>query len=236
MKLSFPIFRLKRTARLLAREAKIPLHQALDKVAHDEGFRSWSHLSASVSNERSAADLLAGFEPGDLILLGARPGHGKTLLGLDLAARTAVAGRAAFFFTLEYTEEDVWSRLRSLGWNEETLAPHFALDTSDDICAAHVVDRLEAAPGAVAVIDYLQLLDRDRRHPELGEQIRALQSHARETGSVIVLISQIDRHFERQGGRLPEMADVRLANPVDLALFSKTCFLHAGEISLESVA
>ena len=236
MKLSFPIFRLKRKARLLSREAKIPLHRALDDVARAEGFQSWSHLSASVLNERSAADLLAGFESGDLILLGARPGHGKTLLGLDLAARTAVAGRAAFFFTLEYTEEDVWSRLRSLGWDEERLEPHLTLDTSDSICAAHVVERLTASPGAVAVIDYLQLLDRDRQHPELGEQIHALRSHARETGSVIVLISQIDRHFERQVGRWPEMTDVRLSNPVDLALFSKTCFLHDGEISLESVA
>ena len=35
MRLSAPIFRLKRQAKLLAREAGIPLHQALDRVSDD---------------------------------------------------------------------------------------------------------------------------------------------------------------------------------------------------------
>ncbi|RMB04577.1 hypothetical protein [Eilatimonas milleporae] len=39
MKLSAPVFRLKRRARTLAREEKIPLHQALDRLARREGFR-----------------------------------------------------------------------------------------------------------------------------------------------------------------------------------------------------
>lgn len=81
MKLSAPIFRLKRQAKLRAREAHIPLHQALDQLARDEGFRSWSHLAASISDHRPAADILSQLSPGDLVLLGARPGHGKTVLG-----------------------------------------------------------------------------------------------------------------------------------------------------------
>ncbi|MEQ8267399.1 MAG: DNA helicase [Parvibaculum sp.] len=237
MKLSFPIFRLKRQARLLSRETKIPLHRALDDVARAEGFQSWSHLAASASNERPTGDLLAHFVPGDLVLLGARPGHGKTLLGLDLVAQAAAEGRPAFFFTLEHTEEDVLSRLRSLGKDPEKLMPFFTLDTSNDICAAYVIERLTDVPDkAIAVIDYLQLLDQNRQHPEVSAQIGALESHARATGTTIVLISQIDRAFERQGGRLPDMSDVRLPNPVDLSLFTKTCFLHEGEIRLESVA
>lgn len=44
MQLSAPIYKLKRKAKLLAREIDIALHQALDKVAIEEGFQSWSHL------------------------------------------------------------------------------------------------------------------------------------------------------------------------------------------------
>lgn len=82
MRLSAPIFRLKGQARRLAREAKIPLHDALDRLARQEGFRSWSHLSASISKDRPAAALLAQLSPGDLVLL-----------GLQLALEAARRGR-----------------------------------------------------------------------------------------------------------------------------------------------
>src|SRR3546814_178602 len=79
MKLSAPIFRLKRQAKLLSRETNAPLHASLDEVAKREGYRGWSHLASSSSHDRSAPKLLAHFVAGDLVLLGARPGHGKTL-------------------------------------------------------------------------------------------------------------------------------------------------------------
>jgi len=89
MKLSAPIFHLKRQARLMARETKIPLNRALDRLARGEGFQSWSHLSASLACETPAGRILEQLDPSDLVLLGARPGHGKTLLGLDLVTEAA---------------------------------------------------------------------------------------------------------------------------------------------------
>ena len=46
MKLSAPIYQLKRNAKRLSREEKIPLHEALDRVAAQEGFGGWSLLAA----------------------------------------------------------------------------------------------------------------------------------------------------------------------------------------------
>jgi replicative DNA helicase len=252
MRLSVPIFRLKRQARLLAREKKIPLHQALDQVAQHEGFRSWSHLADSASHDRPATKILSQLTPGDLVLIGARPGQGKTLLGLELAAEAAKLGVPGFFFTLEDNEEVVLSRLKSLGTDPEALRGALTLDTSDDICAGYIIQRLRAAPGnAVTVIDYLQLLDQKRRNPELTDQIQALKLFAIAAKSIIIAISQIDRSFERkssdsqssrsqsnvrQAKRLPNLSDVRLPNPLDLTLFTKTCFMHEGEVRLETVA
>lgn len=237
MRLSAPIFRLKRQAKLLARETKIPLHEALDHVARHQGFQSWSHLSASISGHRPASALLAQLSSGDLVLLGARPGHGKTLLGLELAVEAARTGRHGLFFTLEYNETDVGSHLRSLGVDLNEIENSFTLDTSDEICADHIIGRMSAAPGkSVAVIDYLQLLDQKRRNPELAVQIQALKAFASAADSIVVAISQIDRSFDLQAKRLPELADVRLPNPLDLTLFTKTCFLHEGEVRLEAVA
>lgn len=44
MTLSAPIYVLKRKAKLLSREANIPLSQALNRIAKNEGFESWSFL------------------------------------------------------------------------------------------------------------------------------------------------------------------------------------------------
>lgn len=46
MSLSAPIYVLKRRAKQLSREAGIPLNQALDRIARDEGFQTWSLLIA----------------------------------------------------------------------------------------------------------------------------------------------------------------------------------------------
>ncbi len=229
MILSAPIYRLKRNARLLAREQRIPLHAALDKVAHAEGYASWSLLAARAA--APAASLSARLRPGDLVLLGARPGQGKTLLGLELAIEAMKAGRHACFFSLECNERDVVERFRALGADPTRYAALFAFDGSDGICADHVVASLEDAPrGTLAVIDYLQLLDQKRTNPDLALQVATLKAFARTQGVTIVVLSQIHRAYDPSEKPFPDAADIRLPNPLDLALFDRMCFLNAGLI------
>src|SRR3546814_6637970 len=135
MKLSAPIFRLKIQAKLLSRETNAPLHASLDEVAKREGYRGWSHLASSSSHDRSAPKLLAHFVAGDLVLLGARPGHGKTLLGLELAVEAARTGHRSFFFSLEETESSISKRLQGLGFDMDDTGNALVIDTSDAICA-----------------------------------------------------------------------------------------------------
>ena len=63
-----------------------------------------------------------------------------------------------------------------------------------------------------------------------------MKSYAEASGAIVVTISQIDRGFELTGKRVPDVSDVRLPNPLDLTVFDKTCFLHAGEVLLETAA
>src|SRR4029450_8093458 len=94
-----------------------------------------------------------------------------------------------------------------------------------------IVRRLANAPrGTLVVVDYLQLLDQKRGNPELMEQVRALKSFARDRGLIFVFISQIDRAYDPSQKPCPDLDDVRLPNPLDLSLFSKTCFLNEGEV------
>jgi len=84
MKLSAPIFQLRRRAKLMARNEKVPLHEALDQVARKEGFARWSLLSSQAAKGSLSQTLLSRLTDGDLLLVAARPGHGKTTLGLQL--------------------------------------------------------------------------------------------------------------------------------------------------------
>lgn len=237
MQLSAPIYVLKRRARRLSREARIPLHQALDRVAAGAGFQSWSHLAAAASHESPARRVLPQLRGGDLVLLAARPGNGKTLFGLELAARAAEIGRKGYVFTLHDTARDVEERLTTLGFDPSRLQQSLVIDTSDDVSAAHILGRLAQDQNpALVVIDYLQLLDQKRSTPPLDDQIGTLRTHAARTGTIGVVLSQIDRSFDLADKPMPDSSDIRLPNPLDLSHFTRCCFLHEGRMRIGAAA
>lgn len=235
MKLSAPVYHLKRKARLLSRQESIPLHEALDQIAVQEGFSRWSLLVAKASATAPAGKLFPRLKPGDLVLVGARPGQGKTLMGLEFAVEAMKSGNRSAFFTLEYTEKDILDRFRAIGAERPQFDGLFEFDNSDNICADYIIETLAAAPrGTLVVIDYLQLLDQKRQNPELAVQVRALKAFSADRGLIIVFVSQIDRSYDPSKKSCPDIRDVRLPNPLDLGLFDKTCFLNNGEVQFQA--
>jgi replicative DNA helicase len=233
MKLSAPIYILKQQAKALSRREKIPLHRALDRIAKREGFSAWSLLSARRNEHETGAALFSQLSSGDLLLLGGRPGQGKTLLGIGLAIEAMSRGHPSAFFTLEFTEPDVARCFSIVGTNLDRFADRFLLDTSDEISAEYIIERLASAPpNMMAVIDYLQLLDGKREHPSLTDQVAQLKQFARARQLIIVCLSQIDRRYDPGSKPYPDLADVRMPNALDLSLFSKACFLNQGHMQL----
>ncbi|MBB6223235.1 replicative DNA helicase [Rhizobium leguminosarum] len=237
MKLSAPLFQLKRRAKLMARNNNVPLHEALDQIAREEGFPRWSLLSSHIAAASLSETILSRLNEGDLLLLAGRPGHGKTTLGLQLLLDAARDNRKAIFFTLELTEQQARKHIRSLEKDTPGIGDTLEVVTSDEISADFIVRHLSGSKrGTVAVIDYLQLLDQQRSKPVLSEQVLTLGDFARKAGIVIGFISQIDRSFDPERKKLPDIHDIRLPNLVDLGLFTKACFLHNGEAQLQDVA
>ena len=235
MKLSAPIYRLKHRAKIISRNEGIPLHAALDRIAIEEGFGGWSLLAARYAATAPSKELFARLNPGDLVLLGARPGHGKTLMSLEVAVEAMKSGHRGAFFTLEYNQTDILKAFRAIGKEPGAFEDRFAFDNT--ISAEYVIRHLETAPrGTLVVIDYLQLLDQKREHPELMSQVRALKQFASNRGLIIVFISQIDRSYDSSANSCPGLEDVRLPNPLDLTLFTKTCFLNDGEVQIAAVS
>src|ERR1700761_1341954 len=142
MKLSARIYHLKRKAKQLSREKKIPLHQALDRIAVEEGFRHWGLLSARAATATAASRLFGQFRPGDIALIGARPGQGKTLMGVEILIETMKPGHRAAVFTLEFTEKDVRDLFRTAGVDMPEVSDRLDVDTSDAISADSIMQRL----------------------------------------------------------------------------------------------
>ena len=230
MKLSAPVFKLKHQAKQLSKRNGIRLHQALDAVAAQEGFSSWSMLAAKFPKHRPGQKILNELSPGEMILLGARPGHGKTILGLEVVALSSMHKNHGCFFTLEYNRDEVIDRIGQLGFEFDELRHTVFVDTSEQISADYIIRALTVLPAnPIVVIDYLQLLDQKRTSPDLSQQLQELKHFAAKQGICMIFISQVHRSFDLSRRRFPGLDDIRLPNPVDLGVFNKACFVHNRE-------
>ncbi|MEN2985818.1 MAG: replicative DNA helicase [Thermodesulfovibrionaceae bacterium] len=143
-------------------------------------------------------ELTSGFQPGDFIIIGGRPGMGKTAFALNIAQHVGVElGEPVAFFSLEMAKEQIAVRLLSSlaminasalrkgfiskrDWERLTdaalklsEAPIYIDDSSQmsvlEVRAKARRLRLEKGKLALIIIDYLQLL-RSRTAYEVREQ------------------------------------------------------------------
>ena len=233
MKLSAPIHVLKQQAKALSRRESVRLHVALDRIAAREGFTGWSHLASTWQRQERCRSVYGQLRPGDLTLVGSRPGQGKTLLGAGLAVEAMSRGHNAAFFTLESTAPEVEKLFGALGQSPAEFQDQWLLDTSEEISAEHIAHRLAGTPPCtLVVIDYLQQLDQRRDKPSLDVQLNQLRKFAHAKRAMVVCLSQIGREYTLTSRAFPSMQDVRLPNPADLSLFDNACFLQGGKMQL----
>lgn len=70
-----------------------------------------SHMAGVPSGFKDVDNLFHGFRPGDLIILAARPGVGKTSLALNIAVNAAKAKVPTTFFSLEMSASQLVQRI-----------------------------------------------------------------------------------------------------------------------------
>jgi len=179
-----------------------------------------------------------GLQRGALVIVGARPSHGKTALALQLAAEIA-RSHCVGLISLEMPTSDLYDRLlaslgresigrlkrpaRGLDWDRVTAAVQRLQDRR-----LHVVDRaglnirqvrslargLKRRHGLdVLAVDYLGLMPGlDPRQPrtyQLGEISTGLKALAKELGIAVIGLAQVNRGVADRADQTPMLSDLR---------------------------
>ena len=189
--------------------------------------------------------VITGLNKSDLIILGARPGMGKTSFALNIARNVAVnAGKTVCFFSLEMTRDqlaqrllsseagikseklrtgeldaDEWTRLAQAGDNLSKANIYF--DESSNITVPEMKAKLRRMKRVdLVIIDYLGLMHSakatDNRVQEISEITRSLKIMAKELKVPIIACAQLSRGTETKGkSHKPMLADLRDSGSIE---------------------
>ena len=193
------------------------------------------------SGFRDLDRLTGGFQPGQLVIIAARPSVGKTALAVQMARYAAQHGHPAGLFSLEMSAGQLALRVLSGGAGIDTRA--FITDDSFERAAAaasentHVPMWIDDTPTAtpvelrlrarrlmsehpdlgLLVVDYLQLAHTkaESREREVAEISRNLKALARELEVPVVALAQLNRQSESRDSGKPRLSDLRDSGAIE---------------------
>ena len=184
-------------------------------------------------------EIIAGFRPGALYIIGARPGVGKTIVGLQIAWELSKSGPVSFH-SLEMGKNELYNRILSseaevyIGNIEKgTLKEHDWLKIANARTAIQshrlaIHDKsgqnllqIRALANSVKgagelraiVVDYLGLIqdtEKGRKRYEMITDISiGLKNLARDLNVPVIALAQLNRGPEQRRDSEPDMADLR---------------------------
>lgn len=189
--------------------------------------------------------LTGGLEPGQLIVIGARPKVGKTAVALGIARHVAGIEHRVAFFSLEMSRRELAARLLSAeagvdgralkvgpteaDWSALTQAAtapwldRLILDDSAAVSLGYTrarARRLQRAVGlGLIVIDYIQLMTpadpRTNRNEQISGLSRGLKQLAKELHVPVIVLSQLNRASEARADRRPQLSDLRDSGAIE---------------------
>lgn len=204
------------------------------------------------------ARLNGGFRPGQLILIAARPGMGKSGLALSIAYHLGVRQqRGVGLVSLEMGEQEIMQRLLAIhtGIDSRYIEPRvragdaaildalgllaqapIALEDSALLTVFEIRSKARRLalqqPLDLLIIDYLQLLVGEgkslNRVEEVSKISRQLKLMARELNCPIIALSQLSRAVEQRSHKVPQLSDLRDSGSLEQDA-DIVCFIHRQE-------
>ncbi|MBQ8640588.1 MAG: replicative DNA helicase [Clostridia bacterium] len=189
-------------------------------------------------------NVIVGMGNADLVLIGARPGMGKTSFAMNIATAAAEkTGKVVCVFNLEMSAEQLANRMLSSEAQIDSFKLRSGqLEPEDWEAIAYASNRLsemdiliDDTPGitvtgmksklrrvknlGLVVIDYLQLMQgdshNDNRVQEVGEISRGLKLLAKELGVPVICCAQLSRGPENRPDKRPMLSDLRDSGAIE---------------------
>lgn len=197
----------------------------LSDLGHDilSAVRSGDKPKMVSTGFRSIDEYAKGLYAGNFVIIGARPGIGKTALGLAVARRVSEEG-TVMFFSMEMKAEELMERLisaescvgltkiRERSLNPDELERITSATGELEKCDLRLIDdsrmtalnlcsqvrtESKSCDLKLVVVDYLQLMNMgtktENRREEVSEMSRKLKSLAMEVNVPIIALSQLNR-------------------------------------------
>ena len=188
--------------------------QAMEQRAEDP--------AAVVATGLSELDrqLRGGLRPGQLIVIGGRPGLGKSALMAQIILNAARSHRAGLICSLEMTAGEIAERgLKTIGRQRFAELPVWFSEASEFSKLVALI-RLARRRHSIqlAAVDYLQLMEspigrNELRERQVATMSRGLKRLAMELQIPILLGSQLNRESEKRGR--PSLADLRESGAIE---------------------
>ena len=188
--------------------------------------------------------VLAGMGNSDLILVGARPGMGKTSFALNVATNVAVQSKKTVcIFSLEMSAEQLVTRiisseamidsyalrtgnLDSKQWSEiaktttKLAGCNILIDDTTGMTVTGMKGKLRRVKNlGLVVVDYLGLMQSDKRIEnrvnEVAEISRNLKIMAKELGVPVICCAQLSRGPESRTDKRPMLSDLRDSGAIE---------------------
>lgn len=188
-------------------------------------------------------DKILALSRGDLAVIAARPGVGKSAFVGNLAVKFSFAGYKTVLFSMEMSSEQIMNRILSsvgqiphdflvknsvFGQYAEELGKAASLVYNksklyiDDRSCQTVRDikrKSIKAKADVVIIDYLQLMKSAQKYEskvnEVAEITRDLKILAGDLNVPVILLSQLNRDVEKRAGQRPVLSDLRDSGSIE---------------------
>lgn len=190
-------------------------------------------------------DMLNGLQPGEMIIVAARPSMGKTAFAMNLIEAIGGANLGCGVFSLEMSKQQLAQRMMcSRAQIDAQRVRKGLLNTQEYQRLAMMVNEMnkmpiwvDDSPGLTPLefrakarrlkqqhdikcimIDYMQLMDNpgvESRQQQISEISRSIKAVARELSIPVIALSQLNRQSEGRDGHRPRMSDLRESGSIE---------------------
>ena len=217
-------------------------YERLTRMADPETRKDYIGIPCGIG---ALDKMITGLNKSDLIILGARPGMGKTSFALNIVRNVAVdTGKTVCFFSLEMTRDQLaqrmlsseagikseklrtgeldeaeWTRLAQAG--EHLSKADIYFDETSAITVPEMKAKLRRMKKVdLVVIDYLGLMKSakatENRVQEVSEITRNLKIMAKELMVPVIACAQLSRGTEVKGkSHKPALSDLRESGSIE---------------------